>query len=106
MISTHGWLDTSDVHVNTLIRQFLADGLTQVICTDISRDGMLQGPNYQLYAELLREFPTIQFTLSGGVAGMDDLIQAQQTGVHAAIIGKALYEGKVTLNNLKQWKRN
>lgn len=101
MISTHGWLDTSDVHINEIINQFLPYGLTQVICTDISRDGMLQGPNFQLYESLMKDFPQVQFTLSGGVSSMADVRKAASMNLHACIIGKALYEGRITLEELK-----
>ncbi|MCQ2095909.1 MAG: 1-(5-phosphoribosyl)-5-[(5-phosphoribosylamino)methylideneamino]imidazole-4-carboxamide isomerase [Bacteroidaceae bacterium] len=95
MVSTHGWLDTSDVHVNEIIRQFLPHGLTQVICTDISRDGMLLGPNFALYESLMKAFPEVLFTLSGGVSSIDDVRKAADMGLHATIIGKALYEGRI-----------
>ncbi len=101
MISTHGWLDTSDVHINEIIRQFLPFGLSQVICTDISRDGMLQGPNFDLYESLLKMFPEIEFTLSGGISSMDDVRKAAEMGLHATIIGKALYEGRIKVEELK-----
>ena len=100
MISTHGWLKDSTLTISDVIRQFLPYGLTQVICTDISRDGMLQGPNFPLYTKLLQEFPDITLTLSGGVSSKADLLKAETLGLHAAIIGKALYEGKITLNEL------
>ena len=100
MISTHGWLKDSLLTISDIIRQFLPYGLTQVICTDISRDGMLQGPNFPLYTKLLQEFPEITLTLSGGVSKKDDLLKAESLGLHAAIIGKALYEGKIALNEL------
>lgn len=103
MVSTHGWLETSSVSVERIIDEFLPAGLTQVICTDISKDGMLAGPNFSLYESLLKRFPTIELTLSGGVSSMDDLNKAQTIGLHAAIIGKALYEGRITLNDLREW---
>lgn len=103
MVSTHGWLETSTVSVERIIEQFLPAGLTQVICTDISKDGMLEGPNFELYRKLLQQFPTIELTLSGGVSSMDDLHKAKASGLHAAIIGKALYEGRITLNDLREW---
>lgn len=108
MVSTHGWLDTSEVHVDTLIEKCLPDDeqRLQIICTDISRDGMLQGPNFKLYESLLRKFDNIELTLSGGVSKVADLEQASTLGIHNAIIGKALYEHRITLNDIRLWKRN
>lgn len=67
---------------------------------------MLQGPNFELYESLLSKFDNIQLTLSGGISSVDDLVKAQETGVHNTIIGKALYENKITLNDIRLWKRN
>lgn len=107
MVSTHGWLDTSEVSVEDLISQCLPPSaptpVTQVICTDISRDGMLSGPNFDLYRMLLARFADIRFTLSGGVASIDDIYKAKEAGLHAAIIGKAFYEGKITLEDIKKY---
>ena len=100
MVSTHGWLEDSSISISDIITQFLPYGLSQVICTDISRDGMLEGPNFPLYEKLLKQFPDIVLTLSGGVSSKDDLLKAEQLGLHAAIIGKALYEGRITLSDL------
>ena len=100
MVSTHGWLEDSSISISDIITQFLPYGLSQVICTDISRDGMLEGPNFPLYEKLLKQFPEIVLTLSGGVSSKDDLLKAEQLGLHAAIIGKALYEGRITLSDL------
>ncbi len=110
VVSTHGWLKDSGLTLEELISQCLTtlgeeDGL-QIICTDISKDGMLQGPNFELYQSLLSRFASIQLTLSGGISSVDDLVRAQKIGVHNAIIGKALYENKITLKDIRLWKRN
>lgn len=108
IVSTHGWLTDSSLSLDELIEKNLpsGQGSLQLICTDISKDGMLQGPNFELYESLLSKFDNIQLTLSGGISSVDDLVKAQETGVHNTIIGKALYENKITLNDIRLWKRN
>lgn len=105
-VATHGWLKDGGVGVEELVEAFLPDGLAQLICTDISRDGMLQGPNIELYVGLQRRFPTVDVTLSGGVSTMADLERARCNGVRAAIVGKAIYEGRITLKEIEQWLLN
>lgn len=102
-VSTHGWLKDSQITVCQIIESFKEDGLKRVICTDISKDGMLLGPNFELYKELTRKFPMLNFTLSGGVRNISDLNIAKEIGLHSAIIGKAFYEGYITLKDLEQW---
>lgn len=102
-VATHGWLKDGGIGVEELVETFLPDGLTQLICTDISRDGMLQGPNIPLYMGLQQRFPTVDVTLSGGVSSMADLECARTSGVRAAIVGKAIYEGRITLKDIEQW---
>ncbi|MBR2300698.1 MAG: 1-(5-phosphoribosyl)-5-[Bacteroidaceae bacterium] len=102
-VATHGWLKDGGVGVNELVEEFLPAGLSQLICTDISKDGMLQGPNFALYTNLQSRFPTVDVTLSGGISSMEDIRQADRLGIRAAIVGKAIYEGRITLKNLEQW---
>lgn len=102
-VATHGWLKDGGIGVEELVERFLSDGLTQLICTDISRDGMLQGPNFALYTALQQRFPTVDVTLSGGVSSMSDIKQASDEGIKAVIIGKAIYEGRITIKDLEQW---
>ena len=106
MVATHGWLKNSGVAIEELIEDFLSAGLSQVICTDISKDGMLQGPNFDLYVALQQKYPQVDFTLSGGISSMDDIAKAKSLNLHSVIIGKAIYEGRITLNNLKEWLQN
>ena len=102
-VATHGWLKESEVSIDAIIEQFLPFGLKQLICTDISKDGMLQGPNFALYTELKEKYPMVDTTLSGGISSMDDIRKAQELGLHSVIIGKAIYEGRITLKELEQW---
>lgn len=105
-VATHGWLKDGGMGVEELVEKFLPYNLSQLICTDISRDGMLQGPNIPLYEQLQQRFPMVDVTLSGGVSSMDDLKRARECGVRAAIIGKAIYEGRITLKELERWLLN
>ena len=105
-VATHGWLKESQVSIDEIIGWFLPFGLKQLICTDISKDGMLQGPNFPLYLELKDNFPTVDTTLSGGISSMDDIRKAHELGLHSVIIGKAIYEGRITLKDLELWLQN
>ncbi len=100
-ISTSGWLNTSDIDVVEFINDYEKKGITYVICTDISKDGMLQGTATRLYQEILSK-ANINLIASGGVSGIKDLIQLKNIGCEGAIIGKALYEGKITLKQLQE----
>ena len=105
-VATHGWLKESQVSIDEIIGWFLPFGLKQLICTDISKDGMLQGPNFPLYVELKENFPTVDTTLSGGISSMDDIRKAHELGLHSVIIGKAIYEGRITLKDLELGLQN
>ena len=104
--AVEGWTDSSDADAPTLIRRFLPDGLARVVCTDISRDGMLTGPEWSLYGSLAAAFPGLRITVSGGVSSADDIRTAEALGADSIIVGKALYEGKITLEELEVWWRN
>jgi phosphoribosylformimino-5-aminoimidazole carboxamide ribotide isomerase len=99
-VATHGWLEDSQTTIHEIIRQFLLDSLSQVICTDISKDGMLTGPSVDLYKELLDTFPPLDVTVSGGISSIDDILQLNALGMHSVIVGKALYEGRITLKQI------
>jgi phosphoribosylformimino-5-aminoimidazole carboxamide ribotide isomerase len=101
MIATHGWLATSGIDVVDFIRSFEQKGIQSVVCTDISKDGMLQGPSLDLYKEIMQE-TGVQLIASGGVSSIDDLQQLKELGCSGAIIGKAIYEGRITLNELSK----
>ena len=96
-VATHGWQETSELTLNQLIDAYLPYGLRHVLCTDISRDGMLSGCNINLYRQLKTDYPQVQVQASGGVAGLNDLELLQAIGCDAAILGKALLTGKFTL---------
>ncbi|MGB4406409.1 MAG: 1-(5-phosphoribosyl)-5-[(5-phosphoribosylamino)methylideneamino]imidazole-4-carboxamide isomerase [Sphaerochaeta sp.] len=100
MIATHGWLETSSLEVGPFIDSYLAKGFFRVICTDIALDGMLRGPSFTLYDELLASRPTLHLIASGGISSMEDVHALHKAGLGGAIIGKALYEGAITLKDL------
>jgi len=96
-IAAAGWQESTGVALEDFLRDFLAAGLGHILCTDISRDGKLTGPNAALYADLHRQFPGLQIQASGGVSSLADLRALRTTGSAGAIVGRALYEGKFTL---------
>jgi len=100
MISTGGWLEDSTISIVEFIKDYLKKGITFITCTDISTDGMLQGPNVALYSKLLNSFPSIKLIASGGVSRVSDLESLEKIKVDGVIVGKAIYEGKVELNEL------
>ncbi|MDQ2657077.1 MAG: 1-(5-phosphoribosyl)-5-[(5-phosphoribosylamino)methylideneamino]imidazole-4-carboxamide isomerase [Bacteroidota bacterium] len=100
MIAIAGWSENSSINISDFIRQYIEAGIEHVTCTDISTDGMLQGPNVQLYSKLLQEFPTMKLTASGGVSGAGDLENLKRINVDGVIVGKAIYEGRLGLEEL------
>ena len=105
-VAIEGWLESSTLSAPELIGRFIPQGLTQVICTDISRDGMLCGPSAAFYADLQGRFPTVEITVSGGISSMSDIEELDRQGLRSVIVGKALYEGRITLKELERCLRN
>ena len=99
-VAVSGWLQDSGLEIDTLIDRFLPDGLNRVIVTDIARDGMLQGPSLDLYGELQERFPSLQIVVSGGISGMDDIRRTVERGFTRIIVGKAIYENRITLKDI------
>ena len=102
-VATHGWLKVSGLGLDELMGWYVPEGLNQMICTDISKDGMLQGPDFDFYVGLKLAWPSVDVTLSGGISCMDDLCKADELGIHSVIMGKAIYEGRITLKELELW---
>lgn len=96
-IATHGWQEDSGVEIEALLNDFLSVGAKHVLCTDISRDGTLQGANAELYAEMKAQFPSVVWQASGGIGSLDDIARLQPTAVDGVILGRALLEGKFTV---------
>ena len=105
-IAVKGWLEDTEVTVDELVESFLGAGLKQVLCTDISRDGMLQGPSMALYTDLQAKFPQLIFTVSGGISCMDDIRALNEAGLRRVIVGKAWYEGRISAKEIEQWSLN
>ena len=105
-VATHGWLKDSGLTLAELMDWYVPAGLTQMICTDISKDGMLQGPDFEFYVDLKRTFPTVDVTLSGGISCMADIEKAAQLELHSVIVGKAIYEGRISLKEIESWSLN
>ena len=95
-VALSGWIETSEVSLEALIEQYQPYGLKHVLCTDISKDGMLTGSNVELYRELCEKFPEIEFQSSGGIGTIDDIKALEPTNVSGVIVGRALLEGKFT----------
>jgi len=106
LLTTHGWVKTSDVTLWAAVERFLPSGLTHVLCTDVSRDGAMSGPNCELYAEAVRRFPQLQWQASGGVAKASDLHALRECGVAAVISGKAMLENKISNQELRPFLPN
>jgi len=100
-IFINGWLENSEIDVIDFIKDYEQKGITNVICTDITKDGMLQGSSNELYSDILTG-TNLNLIASGGVSSIHDLLQLRNMGCEGAIIGKAIYEGKITLKELKQ----
>jgi len=101
-IAISGWQETTAISIFELIETFMKSGLKQVMCTDISRDGMLRGVSTKLYSKLKRKYPELDIIASGGVSSIDDLYSLEKENVDAVIVGKALFEGVIEPEMLKQ----
>lgn len=101
-ISVNGWKEDSSLALVDFLKDYTSKGITRVLCTDINRDGMLQGPAMELYRSILKDFPTLGLIASGGVSCAADLVRLKEAGLPSAIVGKAYYEGRVTLEELSQ----
>jgi phosphoribosylformimino-5-aminoimidazole carboxamide ribotide isomerase len=100
-IATNGWLESSDLNVLDFIANYEKQGLQYTVCTDIDKDGMLSGPSIELYKEIIGQ-SKIKLIASGGVTAIKDLVELKAIGCEAAIIGKAIYEGHISLKELRQ----
>jgi phosphoribosylformimino-5-aminoimidazole carboxamide ribotide isomerase len=100
VVQISGWQETASLSINDFIQLYSENGIKTVTCTDIATDGMLSGPNTMLYKKLLLKFPKIDWIASGGVSGIQDVVELKAAGVNGVIIGKAIYEGRITLHQL------
>ena len=102
-IAVSGWLEATELPVINFIEGFQKKGIKKVISTDISRDGMLTGPAFDLYSEIMETLPEIEIIASGGIASMDDILKLDEMGVPGVITGKAIYEGKINLEDIEKY---
>lgn len=102
-IAVSGWLEDTSLTISDLITLLEPSGLTQAICTEISRDGMFTGAATELYAELMEKHPAVIFTASGGIGSMDDIVKLNDMGMPRVIVGKALYEGRIALDDMSRY---
>lgn len=99
-IKIGGWLEDGGINIFYFIGKMISLGVTHIFCTDISKDGAMQGPSFELYKRIIAEHPEINLIASGGVTSLTDLQQLKEIGCYAAIVGKAIYEGQVSLQEL------
>jgi phosphoribosylformimino-5-aminoimidazole carboxamide ribotide isomerase len=99
-ITVSGWTEQTDVWIYDFIEKQVEEGVTQVFCTDVSKDGALEGPSVELYKNIIQKFPKLHFIASGGVSNIDDVYQLGEIGCSGVIIGKAIYEGRIRLAEL------
>ena len=102
-IAVSGWQESTELSVIEFIESYHSQGIQKVISTDISRDGMLSGPAFDLYAEIIKTLPEVEIIASGGIASMDDILRLDEIGVPGVITGKAIYEGKIDLKDIEKY---
>jgi phosphoribosylformimino-5-aminoimidazole carboxamide ribotide isomerase len=105
-IAVAGWLETTDIWIYDFIEKYTAHGVTQLFCTDVSKDGLLQGPSTELYKNIISKFPELHFIASGGVSSLADLDALRNIGCTGAIVGKAFYEGRISLDELVRFNED
>ena len=100
MIAINGWKEDSGIELFSFLKDYSTKGISSVICTDIAKDGMLSGSSIELYKDILGEIPSLKLIASGGVTSIQEIEQLQEKGLYGAIVGKAMYEGRITLKEL------
>lgn len=101
-IAVNGWQKESSAELFPFLENYLAKGIEYCICTDVAKDGLLQGSSVQLYANVLERFPQLKLIASGGVSSIEEVQKLEEIGCHGVIIGKAIYEGRITLKELEK----
>jgi phosphoribosylformimino-5-aminoimidazole carboxamide ribotide isomerase len=102
-IAVGGWIETTEIELLPFVKSFMEKGVDKVICTDISKDGMLKGPSIDLYRKMLGEMPDLYLIASGGVSSIQDIEQLAEADVPAVITGKAIYEGRIKMDDLARF---
>lgn len=102
-IAIAGWKEESSQELMPFLENYRSKGISKVLCTDISRDGMLEGPSTALYQQIMSAYPDLYLIASGGVSSIDDILKLHEIGVPAVVIGKALYEGRISIKELSRY---
>lgn len=102
-LTVSGWTEQTDVWIYDFIEDYTQKGITRIFCTDVSKDGALEGPSTELYKAIVEKFPALHFVASGGVSSIDDVFALEEAGCKGVIIGKAIYEGRIALPELKKF---
>lgn len=103
MIAVSGWQETTNVSVFDLIEKYIEKGIKYTISTDVAKDGLLQGPSFDLYEEMQTKFPKLNIVASGGVTVFNDILKLDAMGIFAVIVGKAFYEGNISLKDFEEY---
>lgn len=99
-IATDGWLETSDLSLFNFLKEYYDKGIRNVLCTDISKDGMLKGPSFELYSTIMNNYSDLDLIASGGISCLEDVVKLKENGIPSVVIGKAIYEHKIDLKEL------
>ncbi|MCQ2607009.1 MAG: 1-(5-phosphoribosyl)-5-[(5-phosphoribosylamino)methylideneamino]imidazole-4-carboxamide isomerase [Bacteroidales bacterium] len=102
-IAVSGWQEGTNLDLFDFLQDYTSEGVSKIICTDISKDGMLQGSNVELYVKIKKQFPSLFVIASGGISNMDDIIALNDNGIDGVITGKAIYEGKISLKDIAKF---
>lgn len=105
-IAIRGWQETAALKIEDLLKRYEVYGIKEAVVTDVSRDGMLHGPSFDLYSRLQEDFPHISFTISGGISSMDDIRELDRRSLRKVIVGKAIYENRISLKDIESWLQN
>lgn len=105
-IAINGWQEDSGLDLFGFLESYLQQGISHCICTDVSKDGLLQGPSFELYGRIMSTFPSLKLIASGGVSSLNDLQKLRDMGLYGAIVGKAFYEGRISLDELADLNKN
>jgi phosphoribosylformimino-5-aminoimidazole carboxamide ribotide isomerase len=102
-IAVHGWQEVSDIHLWDILDDYLDKGIKYTISTDVAKDGLLQGPSFDLYQEMQDKYPILNIIASGGVSSLEDIDKLNEMGIYGVIVGKAFYEGRITLKEFTKY---
>jgi phosphoribosylformimino-5-aminoimidazole carboxamide ribotide isomerase len=102
-IAINGWQENSTKDIYSYLDYFFEEGIDYVLCTDIAKDGMLMGPSFELYKKIIKDYEDIKLIASGGVSSINDLISLKELGCYATVVGKAFYEGKISITAIKDF---